>query len=979
MIIRQEKAVRLWNRRYFWVAIAGLAVSVLALVLLTRKPAPAPDTIYCDMESVVEEGGTKYFLGSSGAKLRDGQNQSNTVSRSGKFSCVVIKGREFALTTEYEVGGADEFVVSGWRFSPTNNGNIIGDGNWGYYGTATPTGQKDINGWEEFQLKFRVPDHIRDGKLKIYVWNAKEDAVYFDDLSIKRINKIPHPPKPVFQASDSIPVVNLVINDKDMDKLGKIREQALKKGILAANTDAWVDGRIEEGKGQWRGKVRLKGDWTDHLQGDKWSYRMTLDPGQSWRRMITFSFQSPHTRSYLDEWVFHQWMEAEDVLCPRYDFVQLKVNGVSKGVYAYEEHFEKQIVEYKQRREGPIMKFNEEGFWEIVERSLDEGGWFDNRVPYVEGSSADAFVMKRTLKDSTLRGNFLTAITLMEDYKNNRKPVEEIFDVDKLAKYYALIDVAQAFHGLVWHNQRLYYNPVISRMEPIGFDGYTQDGPLKWLERPFMGHGRNLRYVNNTYKEQMFSRFFNEPRFVARYVRYLRKFTDPQYIHALFEGLEKELLVREQWIKKEWMAYTYKRSMIYEEARLLRQTINPLKLTSAKAHLQGKRGNSTVYQVFNYHCLPIRLLGVGKKDAKMDAPFDTDVTLNSYVSEYPAETAELTAPIEGKVIFFEVPGIDSIFTADILPWPVPGLITTEQELFRNIHLESNDIYTVDSARKEIVFHAGQHKSAKDILIPQGWLVKFNAGVDLDLVQKAKFISKSPVVINGSAEKPVLVHSSDHSANGFTVLQAEGKCEWRHAVFEDMNTLNYKGWKLTGAVTLYECEVYFEQCRFVSNHCEDALNTIRCVFDFNNSYVGNTYGDGFDADFCKGLVRDGHFYDTGNDGMDFSGSFITIESAEIDNAGDKGISLGEECTILIKNATVRNSVIGFAAKDLTVVTVENVTLIGNETAIAGYQKKPEYGPSKIIVKKSKLEGNKTPYLLQTGSELHIDGKVIKGKL
>ena len=77
--------------------------------------------------------------------------------------------------------------------------------------------------------------------------------------------------------------------------------------------------------------------------------------------------------------------------------------------------------------------------------------------------------------------------------------------------------------------------------------------------------------------------------------------------------------------------------------------------------------------------------------------------------------------------------------------------------------------------------------------------------------------------------------------------------------------------------------------------------------------------------------------------------------------------------------MRNSVIGFAAKDLTVVTVENVTLIGNETAIAGYQKKPEYGPSKIIVKKSKLEGNKTPYLLQTGSELHIDGKVIKGKL
>ena len=40
----------------------------------------------------------------------------------------------------------------------------------------------------------------------------------------------------------------------------------------------------------------------------------------------------------------------------------------------------------------------------------------------------------------------------MLQYKNLSAPVSEIFDIKKLAKYYALIDITQAYHGFTWHN-----------------------------------------------------------------------------------------------------------------------------------------------------------------------------------------------------------------------------------------------------------------------------------------------------------------------------------------------------------------------------------------------------------------------------------------------------------------------------------------------------------------------------------------------
>ena len=82
-------------------------------------------------------------------------------------------------------------------------------------------------------------------------------------------------------------------------------------------------------------------------------------------------------------------------------------------------------------------------------------------------------------------------------------------------------------------------------------------------------------------------------------------------------------------------------------------------------------------------------------------------------------------------------------------------------------------------------------------------------------------------------------------------------------------------------------------KFNENYTEDALNCIRSQVELNNMSFLNSKSDAVDLDFCFGEIIDLKIKYAGNDGLDFSGSNLSIKSIYITNAGDKGISIGEK--------------------------------------------------------------------------------------
>ena len=128
-------------------------------------------------------------------------------------------------------------------------------------------------------------------------------------------------------------------------------------------------------------RIRLKGERPLHYQDtDEWSFRVLIKSDHSLKGMRRFSLHKAGARNYVYEWLFHRMLAGEDLIALQYHFVRLHLNGQDLGLYALEEHFDKQLPERHGQREGPILHFDESIDHANISLSIpkaydDENGW----------------------------------------------------------------------------------------------------------------------------------------------------------------------------------------------------------------------------------------------------------------------------------------------------------------------------------------------------------------------------------------------------------------------------------------------------------------------------------------------------------------------------------------------------------------------------------------------------------------------------
>jgi len=245
------------------------------------------------------------------------------------------------------------------------------------------------------------------------------------------------------------------------------------------------------------------------------------------------------------------------------------------------------------------------------------------------------------------------------------------------------------------------------------------------------------------------------------------------------------------------------------------------------------------FQIGNYFPDKISIIGYKTKNKQKHI---NSISINSYKSgDY---TSLLT--ITDKPDFITVEYKNQQTQVSVMQWSAPAKWTPRQELEQNNKFPNEQYYIVKD--KNVIF-SGKQTINSIILIPQNYKVIFEAGTEIDFVDSGGFLSYSPVFINGKKENPVIIKSSDKSARGFTILQGQNT-EMNFAIFDGLNTFNFKGWTLSGAVTIYETETKINNCKFINNQCEDDLNIVRSHFIVQNSTFENTFSDAFDSDFCE---------------------------------------------------------------------------------------------------------------------------------
>jgi len=792
--------------------------------------------------------------------------------------------------------------------------------------------------------------------------------------------------------------IYLIINDNAMAKLEAKRTNALQKGVLESSNNDYVKAMFVYKGDTLKSKIRLKGDWLDHIRGEKWSFRVKMK-NDAWKDMKTFSLQSPSTRSFLDEWFAHKLFEKADVLTTRYGFVKLNLNGKDLGVYAYEEHFDKQIVEHRKRREGPIVKFTEEEMW-LGQRLKSEIGRVPN-IPNSEVCEILPFKKSRTSSSTTLLANFENAKNLMLAYKHWKYPASEIFDVDKLARYLALLNITKGYHGLTWHNERFYYNPITAKLEPIAFDCFQDHGVYDWVKRTILGDIKPSKSSHSPISDQ----FFLDEQVYNIYFSYLKKYSAPGFIDSVYNEVAESAQEWTKKIKAEFPDMNFSKEFFTSNADTIRNALQTKKYVFDRVHAEkemqkkfeyAKPAFDTVYstnvpeyyvraytnkltfdaatiKITNYYSLDIETLGIGTKDS-LTIPFGKNIAVNSYNKGM--NTAQVSIPQYAPFLYFRATGKEQIFKVPVFKWSEPGIYIARRDLEARYSIEKSK-YKHYIQGNAVVFAKGNHTIDIPLFIPKDYSVRFEAGAHILLKKSAFFVSYSNIVAKGTDNHPITISSPDGTGKSFTVICAKGKSVLEYTHFDQLSSFSYNGWSLSGAVNFYESDVTFRNCIFSNNRCEDALNTIRSCFTATNCAFDNIYADAFDSDFCTGTVARCSFTDIGNDAIDFSTSVIDIKQCTINHTGDKGISGGERSTLDVSNVTINNAVIGIASKDASKVTVQGATITNCKYGFVALQKKPEYGSAYLTANGIKMLRVKEPHFIELKSEFVLNAEPIEG--
>jgi hypothetical protein len=984
------------NRQFVFFFLSLLLISLASC--WNTKEFDGNKTITCGAEKKDKKG--EQFVADNDPSIffSGGKLQTDEDAHTGKYSVKTTKKSAFAFGVSLSPGADKYFKISVWRKSKDENKGVLvasSEKNKELYLATSRPVVTEKNGWQKLEMDFFTPPTFDGKKLKIYIWNNSKDTIYFDDLKIEIYSQRTYP---VYKEEP----LALILDTSKFIKIKKIRERAFYNHILQSTDDDWVKAMIFGDGKMMKAKIRLKGDWLDHLQGDKWSFRVKLKKGFAWRRLRTFSVQTPLARGYLMKWVAHKFYDSQDILTTRYGFVPLFLNNRSLGLYAYEEHFVKQLVESRNRREGPIVKFTEDAFWQMQKIYKIQQYW--QPLPFFESTVIKPFKQSKTIESPSLRKQFNNAAKLMQQYKTGSKLPSEIFNVDALAKYYASLELTHARHGMAWHNQRFYYNPLIDRLEPISFDGYTEDPKIdfsindNYLYKAFHTQGRVKA------EEALVLRLFGDSVFREKYLHFLKKYSTEQFVDSVLQTFHQDLVYNDSLLRIEFPDHPYDHRFYQKSARAIRQylpklekyvderlkqgglnfTVRKEKYTDStvfentpeffvNTYIQEKKGDSVLLYVENYFPRSIILTGTGKKKKFADYHFVEMPKLKPFKEK--VDTLKIWADTNATYLFFMIKGEYDDFVSEINPWPVPRGLTPRQELMEKVDLSLPVFAKVE--KEKIFIKQGTTTVDYPVIIPEGYTVYFEPGTTLDFVDSAFLISFSPVVIKGRKEQPVEIRSSDWTSQGFQVLHPKGKCVVHHARFVNLNTLNYKTWTLTGAVTFYEADVDFNHFTIKNNQCEDALNTVRSKFTMDHAHFEKTFGDAFDSDFSTGKIDHTTFVNIGNDAIDFSGSKIDIERVLVDNASDKGVSGGEDSHLRIKEVEIKNCNIGIASKDLSHLDVLDSRIEDCKYGLVLLRKKPEYGPATMTLKNTIITGCPENWLIEKGSSIIIDGKKIEG--
>lgn len=775
--------------------------------------------------------------------------------------------------------------------------------------------------------------------------------------------------------------ISIEIKERDFKELEKNREKALARGVIINDIDGdYVPATIEYKGKKWNVKLRLKGHMTDHLQDNKWSFRIKVKDKEPLMGMKRFSIQHPGTRGYVYEWMYHQLMKREDIIALRYKFINVSVNGKDWGIYAVEENFDKELIANNNRHPGPILRFNPDLYW------VDRYNEIKHEQPVAEFASyysaaVEAYREDEVMNDSLMQQYYLKAVALFEGFRSRKLPAEQVFDIPRMARFHAIVDLVGGEHSIDWSDLKYYYNPVTARLEPVAYESFTQF--------PFQEVAGNYKFqpLDSTQNyPNWHAALFSDPVFFKAYVQQLERISNPLYLDQFFSEDNKELKKNLAIVYKEFPYKKFDKQGYYENQHMIRQLLDAPK--AFHAYLEEVKDNKVYLQIGAIESLPVQIqsISIGNNLGVPTSPIilpakqkNQYVNYKEYAFPVPAGIVWNDSLLTSLRVNYNVLGATAQQETKVFPYPhTDSEFIAEEVKNKKDNVAEFSFLITDAASREIVIKPGKQTIDKDLIIPAGYKVLAAGGTELDLKNGAKIISYSPLIFSGSEDMPVIIESTDSTAQGIEVIGA-GKSVWNYVMVKNLPKVRDPQWRRSGGITFYESAIECNYSSFYHCKAEDCINMIRSTFAFKECLFHKMHDDALDADFSEGTVTNCAFEHCSENALDMDMSNITVKSIYVDGAGNKAINIKAGTQLKGSGITIKNANMAISGEDASFIDVKDVTISDSEIGLVAYKNKPGAGHAEVTVTGLKLTNVKTNFLKEKKSSIVVNGTSVKDEV
>ena len=665
----------------------------------------------------------------------------------------------------------------------------------------------------------------------------------------------------------------------------------------------------------FKARIRHSGDAKDHIALKNNSVIQSLDirlKNGNIKGITKFKLFKPDVRGNLEDVIIqNQILRNMNYLSPRSYKVQSRVNETN-SVMLFQEKASKELLEFNNRREGPILEGDQNFFFELVKNIPDNNlsNWSVG-TPFLRNKSSKVMLSKLTNANLITRGNVHKQISLdainklnliylnwsnrFQDEKNNffffdydlDNNLLSFFDNNKtinLEIYNLFMQSTNSQHALSSSNRKFYWNSIEHYFEPIVYDANPNIDLNFSTTTTAISRLPVTRHLNDA---------FNKLNNILTNINInnLHEQVKSSGLDLAKEKLEKKIIKiikNLKIVKKNYDQNLNEEIILHNNFKIINNILDKFNENIAEIDSDAYL---VKYDGFDFYKCKIYL-----KDCKILKILDEDLI---------------------------------------------KLLEGELKIKKNHYQFIGNKIDLNYLNKKEEFNFKKFLGTK-IYYDNNVEVKTN--IESNTIQiNQKKIGGRAFVIDGILKETTIIF------NGIEFLE---KFRNNPSLKPPNFPINNKG--LTGCLSLINLNLENINISANNSSCEDTINFIGSTGTINQIFIQNSFSDALDIDYSSLKIGYIEISTAINDCTDFSSGQYELKSLILKNCGDKGISVGEKSNVQIDDIKIDQADIGIASKDSSIIKLNKATLKNLRTCVSAYNKKQEFDGGFIKINEIKCE-------------------------